>query len=81
MPDSLYAIAVIAVVTLVTWSLRAAPFVLFGNRPLPRMMRYLGKMLPPSIMTVLVIYCLRNTSFTKFPFGLYKVDKAVQSEK
>ena len=70
MPDSLYAIAVIAVVTLVTWSLRAAPFVLFGNRPLPRMMRYLGKMLPPSIMTVLVIYCLRNTSFTKFPFGI-----------
>ena len=70
MPDSLYAIAVIAVVTLVTWSLRAALFVLFGNRPLPRMMRYLGKMLPPSIMTVLVIYRLRNTSFTKFPFDI-----------
>ena len=70
MPDPLYSIAVIVVVTLVTWSLRAAPFVLFGNRPLPRMMRYLGKMLPPSIMTVLVIYCLCNTSFTKFPFGI-----------
>ena len=70
MPEALYSMAVIAVVTLVTWSLRAAPFVLFGNRPLPRMMRYLGKMLPPSIMTVLVIYCLRNTSFTTFPFGI-----------
>ena len=35
MPDTLYSIAAIAVVALVTWGLRAAPFVLFGSRPLP----------------------------------------------
>lgn len=70
MTDILYSIGVIAVVALVTWSLRAAPFILFGNRPLPKMMHYLGKVLPPAIMTILVIYCLRNTSFTRFPFGI-----------
>ncbi|MBR2570789.1 MAG: AzlD domain-containing protein [Clostridia bacterium] len=70
MPETLYPVAVIAVVALVTWALRAAPFALFGSRPLPRTMRYLGRTLPPAIMTVLVIYCLRNTAFDQFPFGI-----------
>ncbi len=70
MPETLYAIAAIAVVALVTWALRAAPFLLFGSRPLPKTMRYLGKALPPAIMTVLVIYCLRNTRFDRSPFGI-----------
>ena len=70
MPETLYPIAAIAVVALVTWGLRAAPFMLFGSRPLPGTMRYLGKVLPPTIMTVLVIYCLRNTSFDHSPFGI-----------
>ena len=70
MSEALYPIAVIAVVALVTWGLRAAPFMLFGGRPLPKTMRYLGWALPPAIMTVLVIYCLRNTAFDRFPFGI-----------
>ena len=70
MPDTLYPIAVIAVVALVTWGLRAAPFALFGSRPLPNIMRYLGRALPPAIMTVLVIYCLRDTAFDRSPFGV-----------
>ena len=70
MSETLYAIAAIAVVALVTWALRAAPFLLFGSRPLPKTMRYLGKALPPAIMTVLVIYCLRNTRFDLSPFGI-----------
>ena len=70
MPEMLYADAAIAVVALVTWGLRAAPFLLFGSRPLPKTMRYLGKALPPAIMTVLVLYCLRNTRFDCSPFGI-----------
>ena len=70
MPDTLYPVAGIAVVALITWGLRAAPFLLFGGRPLPRTMRYLGWALPPAIMTVLVIYCLRDTALDRFPFGV-----------
>ena len=70
MTESLYPAAAIAVVALVTWGLRAAPFMLFGSRPLPKAMRYLGWALPPAIMTVLVIYCLRNIAFDAFPFGI-----------
>ena len=70
MSETLYPIATIAVVALVTWGLRAAPFALFGSRPLPNIMRYLGRALPPAIMTVLVIYCLRDTAFDRSPFGV-----------
>ncbi len=70
MNNTFYFIAVIAVVSIVTWALRAFPFLLFGNRPLPGTIQYLGKVLPPAIMTILVIYCLRDTNFERFPFGL-----------
>ena len=70
MNNSFYFIAVIAVVSIVTWALRAFPFLLFGKRPLPGTIQYLGKALPPAIMTILVIYCLRDTKIDRFPFGL-----------
>ena len=66
----MYPIAVIGVIAVVTWALRAFPFLLFGNRPLPKVIRYLGKALPPAIMTILVIYCLRDISFSQSPFGI-----------
>lgn len=70
MNNTMYPIAVIGVIAVVTWALRAFPFLLFGNRPLPKVIRYLGKALPPAIMTVLVIYCLRDISFSQPPFGI-----------
>ncbi|MBE6014221.1 MAG: branched-chain amino acid transporter AzlD [Lachnospiraceae bacterium] len=70
MNNTLYLIAVIAVIAIVTWALRAFPFLLFGNRPLPKTIQYLGRVLPPAIMTVLVIYCLRSTNIVEFPYGI-----------
>ena len=70
MNNTIYPLAVIGVIAVVTWALRAFPFLLFGNRPLPKVIRYLGKALPPAIMTVLVIYCLLDISFSQSPFGI-----------
>ena len=70
MNNTMYPIAVIGVIAVVTWVLRAFPFLLFGNRPLPKVIRYLGKALPPAIMTVFVIYCLRDVPFGQSPFGI-----------
>ena len=70
MPELLYPAAAIAVAALVTWALRALPFLVFGGRPLPGAVQYLGKVLPPAIMTVLVIYCLRDTAFWQSPYGI-----------
>ena len=70
MNNTVYLIAVIAVIAIVTWALRAFPFLLFGSRPLPKTIQYLGKVLPPAIMTILVIYCLRDTNVSQFPYGV-----------
>ena len=70
MNDMIYPLAAIGVIAAVTWALRAFPFLLFGSRPLPKTVRYLGHVLPPAIMTVLVIYCLRGIRFTQAPYGV-----------
>ena len=78
MSETLYAVAAIAVVALVTWGLRAVPFLLFGSRPLPKTMRYLGKALPPAIMTVLVFFSTCFNQFAQRPPSLPPADRKVR---
>ena len=58
------AIAAIAVMAVVTFLTRALPFLLFdrGESP-PKIVLYLGRVLPPAIIAMLIIYCLRGVSF------------------
>ena len=70
MSGTIYTLAVVAVCTTVTWLTRALPFLLFGNRPLPALIRFLGRVLPAMIMVILVVYCLRHTDFAAAPHGL-----------
>lgn len=65
--NAVYVIAVTALVTVLT---RFLPFAVFGKRPLPRVVVYLGRVLPPAIMAALVVYCLKDIDLTAFPFGL-----------
>lgn len=65
--NAVYVIAVTALVTILT---RFLPFAVFGKRPLPRVVVYLGRVLPPAIMAALVVYCLKDIDLTAFPFGL-----------
>ena len=69
-PDTLYLIGCIAVAALATWLTRALPFLIFGNRELPRTVKYLSSALPPAIMVILVIYCLRNIDFASAAHGI-----------
>ena len=55
-----HSLAIVAVTALVTALLRALPFLLFRGRDLPRWVTWLGRVLPPAIMAVLVVYCLRG---------------------
>lgn len=56
-----YPAAVIAVMTAVTFLTRGLPFLLFdrGQEP-PKIILYLGRVLPPAVMAMLVVYCLRG---------------------
>ena len=54
----------VAVIALVTAALRFLPFVIFGGgRKTPPVIERLGAVLPPAIMAMLVVYCLKGTSF------------------
>lgn len=45
----------------ITFFLRAFPFLIFhGERKIPSWLETLGKNLPPAIMAVLVVYCLKD---------------------
>lgn len=71
MNSSMYAFIMILIIALVTAALRFVPFLIFnGNKPIPKFVEYLGRVLPYSIMAMLVVYCLKGISFRKAPFGL-----------
>ena len=61
--DKLHAAALVAVIAAVTIGLRFAPFLLLRGRETPKFIAYLGRVLPYAIMGMLVVYCLRGTSF------------------
>ncbi len=45
----------------ITYALRALPFFLFrGRKEMPKWLARLGGTLPPAIMAVLIVYCLRH---------------------
>ena len=54
---------IIGVVALTTFATRAIPFILFpAGKPIPPVIKYLGKLLTPAIIGMLVVYCLRSTN-------------------
>ena len=62
------AIASIAVMAVVTFLTRFLPFLLFdrGEEP-PKLVLYLGRVLPPAVIAMLIIYCLRNPALNVSP--------------
>ena len=74
MHSTVETICILGTIALVTAFTRAFPYLVFGGRrSMPAMARYLGQALPPAIMVILVAYCLRNASFTAYPFALPEV--------
>uniref|UniRef100_UPI00405724D8 branched-chain amino acid transporter permease n=1 Tax=Acetatifactor sp. TaxID=1872090 RepID=UPI00405724D8 len=56
-----HTIAIILVVAICTLVTRALPFLIFGGkREVSPTIQYLGKVLPPAIMIILVVYCLKD---------------------
>ena len=67
---------VIAIVisAVITFSLRALPFVIFhGNRKMPKWLERIEKSLPAMIMSILIIYCLKDIGDNMFGVGILAV--------
>lgn len=59
------AAASIAVMAAVTFLTRALPFLLFGRGGVPpKIILYLGRVLPSAVIAMLIVYCLRGVAFT-----------------
>ena len=61
MTPAIHAVLAIAIMAAVTFLTRALPFLLFdrGGNP-PKLVLYLGRVLPPAIIAMLIIYCLKG---------------------
>lgn len=65
---------IILAVAAVTFCTRALPFLVFPKgKPIPKMVEYLGKVLPPAVIGLLVVFCLKDTPIMSSPHGIPEV--------
>lgn len=69
MINASHSLILIAVMAVITMLLRFLPFFLFSGKT-PKLVSYLGNVLPYSIMSMLVVYCLKDISFTSGSYGI-----------
>lgn len=66
-----HSLAIIGVVAACTILTRALPFLLLrGKKEVPETVQYLGRVLPPAIMMILVVYCLKNINIFEGSRGI-----------
>lgn len=58
------------IAALVIFATRLFPFALFSKNEPPSILRFIEKYIPPMIMAILLIYCLKDVNFTTWPFGI-----------
>lgn len=69
MIDIGYSLILVAVMALVTAFIRFSPFILFPEgRKRPKVITYLGTVLPYAIIGMLVVYCFKGKSVIAYPY-------------
>ena len=67
----MYSIIIIAVIAILTFAARLFPYVIFGRgNKVPELVIFLGQVLPPAVMVLLIVYCIRNISIFVYPYGI-----------
>lgn len=61
--STLHSIGLVLVMAVVSYLLRAFPFIVFSGKETPKFVLYLGKVLPCAIIAMLVVYCIKDISF------------------
>ncbi len=65
---------VIIVTGVTTFATRVIPFLLFPKgKEVPKTIQYLGKVLTPAVIGMLVVYCLKDTAVLARPYGIPEV--------
>ena len=66
----MHMLGVIVAVALATFATRALPFIFFNSREPPAIVSVVEKNLPPMILLLLVIYCLKDVHWFAVPYGI-----------
>ena len=64
-------LGIILTASVVTVIIRALPFLIFPeNREVPKPVLAMSNLLPPAVIGMLVVYCLKDTQIAVRPWGL-----------
>ena len=64
-------VLIILAVAVTTFATRVVPFLIFPKgKEIPPIIQYLGKVLTPAVIGMLVVYCLKYTSILNAPHGI-----------
>lgn len=63
----------IAIISLITIATRSFPFLFFSGKQPPEVFLFIGKYIPPVIITILVLYCLKDIEWGGVPHGLNEI--------
>ena len=62
---------IILAVALTTFATRVIPFLICPKgKEIPKTIQYLGKVLTPAVIGMLVVYCLKGTRVLTAPYGI-----------
>lgn len=65
--ETIYIVPILAVIIFLT---RLFPFALFSKRNPPAFIRFIERFIPPMVMAVLVVYCLKDIQWSVWPSGI-----------
>jgi len=69
--DAKTSFLIILAMALTTFATRVAPFLLFPKgKEVPKTIQYLGVVLAPAVIGMLVVYCLKSTVVLSYPYGI-----------
>lgn len=60
----------ILIPAIITFLLRATPFIFFSKKEVPEIILYIGKYLPFAMMGLLVVFALKNIYILSYPYGI-----------
>lgn len=59
-------IIILIIIMFATFFTRVFPFILFGrHQEPPKLIQYIGKILPSAVIAILIVYCLKAVNFAE----------------
>ncbi|MEU9112397.1 AzlD domain-containing protein [Streptomyces sp. NPDC048483] len=68
--DTAFIAGAVLTVAVITFALRAVPFVCVARLRSSAVTKYLARLMPPGFMVILVVYLLRDVPLNNSPYGI-----------